>query len=497
MLGRHDEGDALRSRSLALREAIVRAEPGSKYDRERLCFTYFNMALTLESTKPDLALEFDAKAKEQREILLRAEPDDVESRVDLAGIYGHIARVLSFKKDRAGQYAALAKARTLYEDALRRLPELEQARDDLSKVLVHLGRLLVEDGRDAEARPALRRASELLERLAEENPQFVGFANELTMLSFNEADVLARLGRVDEADAVLDRERARREARLKAAPGPAAKVLTARVAREMEQSTFPGLRHRAPVEEWRGRVLELLEEVVRDEPKDRVARVNLAFFVREKGPRRRPRGAAARPSGATRGRPNSTRGSREDPKNIYYRGGFFDASSDRAAMLARLGHDAEAIAAFEAVVPLTDALLAEKVTSVRVSRRTDQDAYIAALGWKTGKITPAEAVARLGAALDRAAKTPFATPEVFASLARCHATRARTAGVPGSGRTADDGRSDIRTAADLLRRAVAAGYPAPDLLTDPDFAAVLDSPEAPMLREDFAMPSKPFARPGS
>ena len=242
MLGRHDEGDALRSRSLALREAIVRAEPGSKYDRERLCFTYFNMAMPLESTKPDLALEFDAKAKEQREILLRAEPDDVESRVDLAGIYGHIARVLSFKKDRAGQYAALAKARTLYEDALRRLPELEQARDDLSKVLVHLGRLLVEDGRDAEARPALRRASELLERLAEENPQFVGFANELTMLSFNEADILARLGRVDEADAVLDRERARREARLKAAPGPAAKVLTARVAREMEQSTFPGLR---------------------------------------------------------------------------------------------------------------------------------------------------------------------------------------------------------------------------------------------------------------
>lgn len=354
--------------------------------------------------------------------------------------------------------------------------------------------MLFVDGRHDEALPALRRASDLGERLADDNPKNNTYVDDLINYRFREANVLARLGRRDEAEASLVKARSRREAWLKAEPVATTKLAIGKLAGTVE-SIFSRPGDRATVEEWRGRACGLLDEVLRDDPRNKAARDDLASLLQRQGETREEEGRDALAVGSFERATELLEGlAREDPKELYSRR-YFDAAFHRAATLERLGRDAEAIAAFEAVVPVTDALLTRQVTRSRVYRRLEEDASIAFLGWKTGRTPPADAVARLTSALARVAKTPFETPEVLASTARCHALRARFAEVPGSGRAAEDGRLDIREAAGLLQRAVAAGLPVAEVLKDRVFAPLLVSPEAPLLREDLTMPALPFASP--
>lgn len=117
------------------------------------------------------------------------------------------------------------------------------------------------------------------------------------------------------------------------------------------------------------------------------------------------------------------------------------------------------------------------------------------LAWKLGMDTPRHAVERIEAAMTRVGPLSFKNPRWFPFLARYHSLRAALAGVPGSGRSAEQGQAGRDTAVESLRRSSAVGQGVEWVYDDPGFSPLVGDPGWNGRKIDPTFPIDPFPRP--
>jgi len=157
------------------------------------------------------------------------------------------------------------------------------------------------------------------------------------------------------------------------------------------------------------------------------------------------------------------------------------------------GHTAEAQACYSPAVEILDGLVKKNVTFTRHQEHLVQALRgLGAIQFDDRKIADAVATWRRAIAIGERMRSTQG--ELLYYLAGCHALLGGAAGAPGSGLSAEAGRSELDRAMDLLRRAVSGRYhPVNWMRRDPDLDALRRRPDFQLLMMDLAFPAEPFA----
>jgi eukaryotic-like serine/threonine-protein kinase len=215
MIGRPGEGlDALRA-ATALYQQLAADDPGHAEYQRLLAVGHGAEGLLLGGLyRPNEALGAHRKALKIREALVKADPDSVRDRNDLARTHQNIGDIYRNQFGKSNETLAewekaLAIGRALLAQPLPRgtgrvdltgrddLSEI--VREDLAQLQLDRSAVLRERGRFADAQEALRQARDLFEALARERPTNQDLRARLGDVYVNGGSLLVDLGRTEEA----------------------------------------------------------------------------------------------------------------------------------------------------------------------------------------------------------------------------------------------------------------------------------------------------------
>jgi serine/threonine-protein kinase len=215
-LERNDEALLAHRQALAIREDLVKIEPGNILLQNDLSRTHRNIGDVYRLVgKADLAnAEWD-QALAIGQPLLRSLPAGGDGRVDITGrsnpsviVREDVGRLqldrTNYLRDQGRQdeaWAALRQARDLFDELSREQPDDLSLRADQALVRSNEGILLADLGRPAEAEKAYRASLDLFGRLAAANPTVHQYRSAVVDVNLKLGVTLELLGRLPESEA--------------------------------------------------------------------------------------------------------------------------------------------------------------------------------------------------------------------------------------------------------------------------------------------------------
>ena len=222
------------TRSLGLREALLKANPGSAQATRHISGSLTKLGGFLaERGQPgdaDKALGYFTRSLELDETLLKANPGSAEATQDVLLSLIRLGDLLTTRSQPGDADRALGyfiRSLDLAETLLKANPGSAQATRNVSISLNKLGDLLATRGQPGDADKALgyvTRSNDLLEALLKANPGSAQAMRDVSVSSEVLGDFLATRGRPGDADKALgyfNRSLELREALVKANPGSA------------------------------------------------------------------------------------------------------------------------------------------------------------------------------------------------------------------------------------------------------------------------------------
>jgi tetratricopeptide (TPR) repeat protein/tRNA A-37 threonylcarbamoyl transferase component Bud32 len=377
-------GEALAAHQKArdLRQKLADAHPDDPGYQSKLADSFNNIGnLLRQNGQPAEALAAHQKARDLRQKLADAHPTVTEHQSDLAQSHDNIAGLLDLP---AEKLATRLKARVLRQKLADAHPAVTQFQSDLADSHHNIGIVLDQSGKPAEALAAFEKARDLEQKLADTNPTVTEYQNDLASSYTSIGIVLDRSGKP--AEALASHQRAR-EVRQKLADA--------------------------------------------------------------------------------------------HPTVVKYQSDLASTHSNIGRLLAKEGRFPEAFAALDAGLAIREKLVAADPKTTRYANHLGfSHAY---RGWARVRAgQPKEAAADLRTAGELWAKDPAPNSQTRFEKARALALLAKLGAEAKSGVTADEGKAFADLAMAALADAIKAGSSQLKELREPDFDAIRD-------REDFRM----------
>jgi serine/threonine-protein kinase len=464
-LGRGTEAEAAFRAAVAVREKLVAENPAVPAYRSDLARGQFNLGVLYNGRGRWAEAEAAFRtALGLREQLATEYPDEPKFRGELAATHDALGAVLSMLGKLAEAEAAHWAALTVQERLADQFPAVPEYRWELGRTRFNLGLSLLDQGRFPEAEAEYRAALAVRERLAAEHPGVPTYRSELAASHYSLGNVLRSMGRAAEAEATIQSARSAYEKL--AAENPRVPEYPQELARTLGAlGNLLGARGQLPAAEAAFRAaVTLREKLVADHPGVVPYAIDLAASYRDFGTLTRNRNE---PTAAVDWYAKAITTAepifRAEPRLGPARASLRYSHRDRARALVQLGRPAEAVADWERALALEDG----------PGRPALQ------LG-RADALARAGDVARARAAADELAVAPGLNPEQTYDLACVYALAAAT--LPPA-----DADAAAARAVELLRRAIAAGFPGrAQLLKDDDLAALRPRADFAALLWDIA-----------
>jgi serine/threonine-protein kinase len=447
-VGRKEDALAAHRRVLADRERLAEA-PGSGDElRADLGMSLLALGRQLAETgRADEGLAAYDRARLLFGRLSDDHPGEAAYRDALARAH-HYAGDLHWFASRHGESVrSHGLAAAIWESLAKAHPEVDRYRDDQARSENYRGVNLLLMGRREEARASLERARATIQQLVDNHPADLRFQVDLATCVNNIAVLMYQEDQPAEALAALQRALEMRENVAGATPAVAefqhnvAKTYGNIGVMLMEAGRV------GDAAEAQSRSVAILQKLVDDNPTAVELRRSLANGLNETGD-----------------------------------------------ILRLAGRTAEARAPYERALSILEGLV--KVNEASLKDRAWMVQGLKGIGaTRLADGRPADAVAAWRRAVAIGEKHRFDYGESLYYLACCHALLGGSAGVPGSGLSAEDGPAEQGRATELLNRAVTAGFrDGTRMRRDPDLDPLRGRDDFRLLMMDLAMPADPFAR---
>ncbi len=448
----------------------------------------------------DLELEIGRKAEAGdayarglalREALAREPDSGPEAIADVARMLLKLGEARYFAGDPKEALSCFERGRGLLEPVVRDRPGVARFRYDLADLLNDLSAVRNSLGKADEARASMDQARAFREELVRTEPGNEEYRDKLVQGLYNRG--------------VIEPDRDRRVALFTRAEEQRRLLVEARPAKLAWKADLGRIVLALGQERWAvddlagtlarlGQARDLLESVIQQSPEVEIARYDLIKVLALLGgcqveARRVEEGCRS----LDRAAELLERLIRDNPKDGFLMDRMANAVYRAAIAHALAGRGAEASARFERAAPLV--VHNRLGPDGGMMMTADIEAYGGYVAWRLGRLAPGEAVARIDAALARVRARAEQEPYFQQLMARYHAMRSALGSVAGGGRSAEDGRLDREAAAEALRRVARARLPAATVLAEPWFAPLRDDPALRLLPMDLAMPPDPFAAP--